>query len=467
MPPNPDLLGQLIEQGQMLAMAGYRRRALEIAATSAARGVTSGDHQVALAKLYIECDEPSRALGLFEAAVAADPVRLEYRFYLAVAQRMLGACEQAEDNLDAVLRGRPDLYGAYYMRADLRTQSLERNHISEMQSLLERLIPDRRGQVLLCFALAKELEDVGRFDESFSYLQRGCRVHRRTLDYDVSNDVSAIDSVIAEHTPAALGDGYRLGCTSDEPIFIIGLPRSGTTLVERILASHPEVHAGGELPMFPLQLAAQLPQASDAYTSDTALAAKLLRIDPGVLGRAYLEATRPQTGRTARFTDKLPLNYLHAGLIHRALPRARFIALLRDPLDNCYAQYRTLFTHSYLFSYDLAELGHYYVAWRSLMRHWQNVLGDALLTVHYERLVADQKSVTRDILAHCGLTWHGSCLAFHEQSSAVSTASAVQVRRPLYASSVGKWKNYARHLTPLIDTLRDHGLRAEEPAATP
>jgi tetratricopeptide (TPR) repeat protein len=461
----PAETARLIERGQRQALLGRRRRAIELAERIASCELENAAHAVAVGKLFVDCDEPSRALGLFEAAVAADPLRLEYRFYLAVTQRMTGDCARAEDNLDAVLRGRPDFYGAYYIRADLRTQSPERNHIPEMQYLLRRASLDLRGETLLCFALAKELEDVGRFDESFRYLQRGCRAHRGSLDYDVGRDVAAIDSLIRVHTPATVRDRRQRACGSNEPIFIIGLPRSGTTLVERILASHPEVHAGGELPVFPLLLASELQRTLGGAKSCDALAAELLRIDPRALGGAYLEATSPQTRRRARFTDKLPLNYLYAGIIHRALPRARLIAVLRSPLDTCYALYRTLFTSSYLFSYDLVELGRYYIAWRGLMRHWREALGDSLLAVHYERLIADQKGVTRDILAHCGLTWDDRCLAFHEQCSAVTSASAAQVRRPLYASSVGKWKNYTPHLTPLIETLQEHGL--QEDGASP
>jgi len=155
-----------------------------------------------------------------------------------------------------------------------------------------------------------------------------------------------------------------------------------------------------------------------------------------------------------RFVDKMPMNDLYAGLIYRALPRARIVALAREPLDACYAMYKTLFARAYPFSYDLSDLGQYYAAWHRLMCHWQSMLGESLLIVRYEELVADQESATRKILAHCGLAWEGACLAFHEQSNAVTTASAAQVRRPIYSTSMGKWRHYARELAPLADVLR-------------
>ena len=170
-------------------------------------------------------------------------------------------------------------------------------------------------------------------------------------------------------------------------------------------------------------------------------------------GERYIAGTRPQTGGKRRFIDKLPLNYLYAGLIRRALPRARIVALAREPMDSCYAMYKTLFTSAYPFSYDLDDLGRYYLAWQRLLRHWQEVLGDALLVVSYEKLVDDQEAVTRRILAHCELPWQVECLEFHVRPGAVLTASATQVRRPLYGTSVGKWRHYEEQLRPLARYL--------------
>ena len=190
-------------------------------------------------------------------------------------------------------------------------------------------------------------------------------------------------------------------------------------------------------------------------------AEEALLIDPAELGKAYLEATRPQTGRTPRFTDKMPWNYLYAGLIHRALPGAKIVALMRHPLDTCYAMYRVLFNGAYPFSYDLTDLGRYYVAWHRLMQHWQSVIGDPWLSVSYEDLVLNQDDVTRRLLSHCGLDWEEACLDFHNQKTTVSTASAVQVRRPLYATSIGKWRHYEAQLAPLLDFLQTSGIAVD------
>jgi hypothetical protein len=260
-----------------------------------------------------------------------------------------------------------------------------------------------------------------------------------------------MDRIIAAHNRAALAQGE--GYDNDEAIFVIGLPRSGTTLVERILAAHTDVQAAGELQAFP-QICVEAVQARNGTSvSKLQFVERALDVDPHLLGRRYIAATRPQTGHKPRFIDKLPLNYLYAGLIRRALPRARIVALMREPMDSCYAMYKTLFTGAYPFTYALDDLGRYYQAWQRLMHHWRSILGAALLVVSYEELVTDQEAVTRRIVAHCGLPWQAECLAFHTRPGAVATASAVQVRRPMYSTSVGKWRHYQEQLQPLARYL--------------
>jgi hypothetical protein len=260
-----------------------------------------------------------------------------------------------------------------------------------------------------------------------------------------------MDRIIARHDAVALARGR--GHDNDEAIFVIGLPRSGTTLVESILAAHSEVQAGGELQAFPRACIEAVQALGGAMVPKLGFVERALEVDPRALGERYIAATRPQTGDRPRFTDKLPLNYLYAGLIRRALPRARIVALVREPMDSCYAMYKALFTGAYPFSYDLDELGRYHAAWQRLMRHWQSVLGDALLVVRYEELVTAQEAVTGRILHHCGLPWQDACLEFRGRSAAVATASAAQVRQPVYRTSIGKWRHYERQLQPLARHL--------------
>jgi tetratricopeptide (TPR) repeat protein len=444
----------LVHYGQCLVAMGQRREALEAAGRAATMNPNRADCNDALGTLLTFCEEPARALPFFMRAVALSPHDSYFLYNLATAQRMTGDLLGAETSLNRVIALRPDDIQAYHTRASLRAQTLEANHIEEMIRLLQRETRTPLQEITLCSALAKELEDVGCYQASFNYLKRANDLQRRQIKYDVGDDIALIDRVIQLHDRAAVRvDG---GFETDECIFVIGLPRSGTTLVERILASHSNVTAAGELQAFPNEILKAVRAQGGGVMVQLDFIQRALNVDPAALGHAYIDATRPQTGRTPHFVDKLPLNYLHAGLIRRALPRARILALAREPLDSCYAMYKTLFTGAYPFSYELSELGRYYVAWHRLMRHWRDALGDSLLIVQYEDLVTRQEDVSRKMLAHCGLEWQGECLEFHRQKSAVTTASATQVRQAIYSSSIGKWRHLEPELRPLIETLRHH-----------
>jgi len=450
----PTELTFLIQYGQCLVNSGRRREALAVADRATLMDVHRADWNDALGTLLTFCEEPARALPFFQGAVDRAPQNGSFRYNLATAQRMTGEMGTAESTLDRVLADRPNDYLAYYTRASLRVQSPGANHIEEMLRVLQSRSHTPSQEVALCFALAKELEDVGRYRTSFGYLKRASDIQRKQIHYNVVDDIMLMDQIIELHDHVAVSAVG--GAESDECIFVIGLPRSGTTLVERILGSHSDVTAAGELQAFPNQIVKGLKKHSGGVTKPEEFARRTLGLDPGWLGRSYIEATRPQTGKTPRFIDKLPLNYLNAGLIRRALPRARIVALARDPMDSCYAMYKTLFPAAYPFSYSLLELAEYYAAWHRLMRHWQEVLGEALLIVQYENLVTHQESVSRRIVAHCGLAWEGACLAFHEHKGAVTTASAAQVRQAMYSSSIGKWHHVESELEPLIQSLHKH-----------
>ncbi|MEJ2171759.1 MAG: sulfotransferase [Woeseiaceae bacterium] len=412
----------------------------------------------AVAAILSLCDEQEQALPLAEKAAQLEPGNPAYLYNLGAVQRMTGHIEQAEQNLDQVIRINPGDYRAYYTRSDLRRQTPKRNHVAEIETLLECKIPQWRGEMLLCFALAKECGDLADHDKSFAYLKRACDLQRKHSEYDVDDDIRTIDTIISMHTRDAFESGLQ-GCDSEEPFFIVGLPRTGTTLVERIIGSHSQVFAAGELQDFAAVLvrAVQGSGGRQQLTKEQ-MVRQSLQLDFAELGAAYIESTRPRTGHTPRFIDKLPLNYLYCGLIHAALPAAKIICLNRNPMDACFAMYRMMFNSAYPFAYDLEDLGRYYVAWHRLITHWQQELGDALLVVGYEKLVHNQEEVSRGIIRFCGLEWEDACLDFHKSDAASSTASAVQVRQPVYASSIGRWRLYEQQLQPLIDIFEENGI---------
>jgi tetratricopeptide (TPR) repeat protein len=445
--------GLHLQYGQYLIAMGQRREALNVASIVAAMHLGRADWNDAVGTLFTYCEEPARALTFFERAATLEPNNAQYLYNLATAQRMVGDLAAAEVTLNRVIAHQPSNVLAYYTRADLRTQTQGANHVDEMVLALNTRIRNVNDRIMMCFAIAKELDDVANYEMSFRYLGQACDQQRRMLTYSVEDDVSTIDRIIQLHDHAAIEN--RRGIETTECIFVAGLPRTGTTLVEQILSSHSAVYGAGELPAFPAEMIKAVQRlAGRMQVGKREFVELALKVDAAELGRSYLEATRPQTGHTPFFVDKLPTNYLYAGMIRRALPNSRIIVLARDPMDSCFAMYRTLFSGAYPFSYDLSELAVYYAAWHRLIRHWQSVLGESLLVVRYEDLVLDYEATTRRLLAHCGLRWDDACLAFQKQTKAVTTASAVQVRRPLYLSSVGKWRHYQEYLQPLSESLK-------------
>jgi tetratricopeptide (TPR) repeat protein len=327
--------------------------------------------------------------------------------------------------------------GFYVNLADVTHFNAEDGEIEE----LERLAADaaslnEEARISLHFALGKAYEDCGEFGKAFRHYLEGNGRKRRTIPYDEASVLAAMARTERDFSAAFMAREAGGGDPSEIPIFILGMPRSGSTLIEQILASHPAVHGGDERPDFPELL--------DAFGA---------RAYPA-LGAAYVERSRVLAPQAARVTDKLPGNFRHAGAIHLALPKARIIHSRRDPVDTCLSCFTKLFRGEQAHTYDLGELGRYYRAYERLMAHWRAVLpASVFLEVDYEALVADPEAQTRRLLAHCGLDWDPACLAFHETRRPVRTASASQVRRPLYRRSVGRWRRYGPLLAPLLSEL--------------
>jgi hypothetical protein len=328
-----------------------------------------------------------------------------------------------------------------------------------MEPLLAVGLPER-GEIAVRFALAKECDDLGEHARGFRHLKAGADIQRRRLRYDIRGNVAVMDRVIRAHTMEALsGVETRIdpgSRTSDNPIFVIGLPRSGTTLVERIIAGHAGVVAAGELGTLPNELI-RLARLG-GVTREGEWVERLDAIDFGALGRAYSRVAREMgIPPESRYTDKYPPNFLFCGVIRLAFPNARIVALRRSPMDACFALYKTLFNKGiYPYSYDLGEVAVYYAAFRRLMGHWRETLpDDFFMEVSYEDVVADLEGQSRRILGFLGLPWEDGVLRFHESDAPATTASAVQVRQPIYASSIGKWRNYAEQLEPLRARLAE------------
>jgi tetratricopeptide (TPR) repeat protein len=429
-------------------LRALRRQSEAFESARAARSLLNEDAAAldSLGTFYSFSGEQYLALEAYERALQLAPRNTSITFNRATVRRFLGQLAEAEND-----------YEAYKNRSDLRTQTRERNHVFELERLLAGGIKEWRGEVEIRHALAKEYEDLGEYARSWAHLAHGAKLRRDHLQYDIHRDVATVDWIIEAFPqgPAASIPGFP----TREPIFIIGLPRTGTTLVERILGSHSSVTSAGELNDFSQALVHAVGRSLNTRPmSRQELVAGSARIDFEALGRDYLERTRPATGRKPHFTDKMPLNYLYCGIIRRALPNARIVHLTRHPLAVCYAIYKTLFKDGYPFSYDLEEIGRYYIAYRKLMDHWRRTMPGAIHDLSYERLVANQAEETRRLLEFCGLDWQETCLAFHHNPAATTTASATQVRRALYDSSVEQWRHYATQLDGLRRQLLAAGI---------
>ncbi|MGB8694839.1 MAG: sulfotransferase [Steroidobacteraceae bacterium] len=410
-----------------------------------------------LASLLHMLGDHQNALQHYSRAVELDGSNAEFHFNRGAVQRYLGDAAGAEQSFDAAIACNPLEFEAYNARAQLRTQTTERNHVAQIRQQLARTTGPV-GLTQLCYALAKELEDVGDVTGAFDALQRGAGVKRQHMQYNLDTDLQIIGRIRAVYGPE-LFDGPVAGCECADPIFILGMPRTGTTLVERILSSHSQVHSAGELNNFSLELLRLVRQTiRPPPVSRLDFVTATARLDFRALGNAYLQSTRPLRDASPFFIDKLPFNYLYAGLIHLALPHAKIINLQRHPMDTCYAVYKQLFRDAYPFSYDLDELGQYFIAYHGLMQHWNAVMPGVIYTLRYEAVVADVAGEARRLLAYCGLPWEEQCLRFYQNSQASTTASAMQVRQPIYDSSVGKWRRYATQLEPLRLRLENAGI---------
>ncbi len=393
------------------------------------------------------------ALAAYERAVALAPQNPQFVYNRATVRRFLGDLQGAEADYDRVIALKPTDYEAYLNRSELRMQTPGRNHVIQLEALVARHITDWLGDVQVRFALAKEYEDLGEYAISFEYLRSGAKKRREHLRYDVATDVATVGWIIeafpgdtAEITPDA---------SEESPIFIVGLPRSGSTLVERILGGHSLLSSAGELDCFALALVDAVHRCTGRTPVPRAeLIALSATLDFAALGREYLARARSAIGGSGRFIDKMPLNYLYCGLIRRALPNAKIVHVTRHPMAAGYAMYKTLFKQGYPFSYDLGEIAQYYAAYRRLMQHWHAAMPGVIHDIRYEQLVADQRATTRDLLAYCGLDWEEACVAFHQNPAATTTASASQIRRPLYDSSISQWLNYETQLAGLRSELR-------------
>lgn len=411
------------------------------------------DHGAALLGLgdmLAAAGRQEEAEPLLQRLTTADPGNAAAFFALGQVQKQLGrfaASREAFSRAVALAPGNPSYH---YALAESAPFSPGDGRLAALEALSKADSGFTAYQKAeLQFALFKAYDDLGRPDEAFAHLQKGNAIYRRVVPYDEAGVNGFFDELKATYTREAVAALEGAGHPSQLPIFVTGMPRSGTTLVEQILASHPDVFGAGEL-----QYVRDLIHGDFAGRDYPAGLAELGADAIKRFGGYYAVRLSALAPNAKRIVDKLPANFRHLGLLHLALPKARLIHVARDARDTCFSCYTQLFASGLNFAYDLGELGRYHKAAEALMVHWHTVLPpDAVYEVQYEHLIADFESEARRLIAFCGLNWNEACLHFYETKRAVRTKSEFQVRRPLYTTAIGRWKRYEAWLGPLLDAL--------------
>lgn len=434
---------------EYLVTVGQQVEAMRLVGTTASEAIDDAITADTIGVVYSRTGFHEKAIPFYQRAVDLDPKPANFHYNLGAALQFAGEFEAAESAYKAAIEREPDSYRAYSALVSLSRQTPEQNCLAKLEDLFEEHKADPDKALHIGHAIAKTLEDLDRYEESFDWLVRAKRGKRAAIRYRPDTDLELFAAAAETVDESSAADD---ACSAASPIFIVGLPRTGTTLVDRILSSHPDVVSAGELNTF-----AGLVKATAGSASNLVLDTETLRNAAGAdlaqIGHSYIEETRRLARGADRFTDKMPLNFFYVWLIHRALPSARIVALRRDPMDSCLSNFRQLFATGfsyYNYSLDIDDTGAYYGRFDKLLAEWRRSMPPSrYIELKYEDIVRDQENQTRRLLDFCDLSWNEACLRFHENPAPVATASSVQVRQPLYTGSIGRWKKYGDRLDSL------------------
>lgn len=408
------------------------------------------------ATVYTEIGLPEKAWPLYEKANKLQPDITLFQANLAACAVFVGEIDRARQVYRALLDKNPTHQRNHYQLARLgRAENSQ--HIEQMETVLREtnLPPDRN--IFLNYALGKEYEDLQQWDKAFDHIKQAGDAATSVANYDVEDDIAIVDKVIEICNANWLREDSTQAPEDKVPLFIVGLPRTGTTLVERIVTSHSKVQSVGETEFIQMniRMISEL-QAIDKMTP--AMIESAASKDIFLLRDGYLNTIRYRLKEQAIFIDKLPFNVLYLGFIAKSWPDKPIILMKRKPMDACFSMYKQLFTWAYKYSYSLDTLGRYYIAYERLCEHWRKLLGDQLIEVQYEDLVSGQETQTRRLLDSLGLEFEEACLNFEKNVAPTATASSVQVREKVHTGSVGRWKRYERQLEPLRKQLEAAGI---------
>ncbi|MGH6947793.1 MAG: tetratricopeptide repeat-containing sulfotransferase family protein [Kiloniellales bacterium] len=412
--------------------------------------------------VYTEIGLAEKAWPLYRKANALQPDVDLFAANLAACGVYLGKIAEAREIYTTLLGKNPNHQRNHYHLARLAAAK-DDTHIEQMKAALRSTnLPDDKN-VFIYYAIGKELEDLGRWSEAFSYYRKAGDAVTSVARYDIDADLALIGKIIEVCNREWLNRRSQKEAAvhrNKTPVFIVGLPRTGTTLAERILSSHSQVESLGETQFMQMAIR-RVSGVPSVEPMNVAMIEEAAGKDISLIATAYLDAVAYRLGEKPMFIDKLPYNFLFLGFIAKAFPHARIVHLRRHPLDSCFAMYKQVFTWAYKFSYTLEGLGRYYAAHEGLRSHWKEVLGERMVELEYETLVSDQEAQIRSLLAKLGLEFEEDCLNFDKNRAVSTTASSVQIREKMHTRSVNRWRHFAEELKPLRSSLMRHGVRIE------
>ncbi|MFC1845281.1 sulfotransferase, partial [Thermodesulfobacteriota bacterium] len=437
-------LAKILFQGKLQEAIASFRQAISLSLDSAELYNNLGN----ALRDFGEMDE---AVTCFDKAIALKPDFVEAHNCLGIVFRETGKMDDAIACFRKALALKPD-YAVAFRNLSLMVQYTEvDDDVLAMENLYKkRDLPDVY-RIDLGFALGKVYGNVKDYDKSFHFILGANQLKRKTYEYSIQEDRDLFARIKETFSPDFFASHHGPGFLDRTPIFILGMPRSGTTLVEQILASHPLVFGAGELAILRNMI-------NDMCTGKEVAEFPECMKDLGLdvikrMGKNYIKKIRKYSNEAEYITDKLPYNFLYVGLIKTILPAAKIIHCKRNPMDTCFSIYKNDFSGTHKYAFDLVELGQYYNLYSDLMAHWEKVLPGFMYTLRYEELIADQQNQTKSLLDFCNLHWDEACLTFHKTERTVSTASLAQVRQPIYKDSVELWKRYEKQLNPLKKVL--------------
>jgi tetratricopeptide (TPR) repeat protein len=444
----------LIHVGRTQLGLGNHAQAEQACRLALQQDADSAEAKLAFGEVMQEVDRFPEALVAFEGAISLAPDSFDAYNQYGVCLKSVGRLEEARTAFLKAIEINPRAFGCYSNLADLEKFTADNPHLKAMEAAIaEAGDPESPRFLALHFALGKAYDDVGDHMKAIRHYKIGAAIKRAKLDYDEAETVAFFDQIRATFSRGFLDSRPFPGNPSRLPIFIVGMPRSGSTLVEQILSSHPRIFGAGETKEFSRRIGA-LRSRFPSLPKYPILVTKMKPEHFMIVADGYLGAIRDQAGDAMRFTDKLLTNYYFVGFLHMLFPNAKFINTRRNPVDTCWSAFTKLFKDDMPHSYDFGELGRYHLKYDELMAHWQAVLPPGTIkTVVYEEVVDNVEACARELVDFVGLPWDPACLAFHQSDRPVKTASVVQVRKPVYRSSLERWRRYGDEIQPLVDAL--------------